>query len=317
MSVSFASTLEQRTQLLTDINKSVRHLHRKFSKDPKKVKLEKIKRQVDKLVELNQQIAIQQKKQSKGCCNRCWSRIEQKSIFIIASVVLLFADSGLNVFYALFVDKAPGMLIVANFAAAVALGGMNFGLWWTNEDAQKKRDKEQKLLINNLSKSIKDLKIENFQNFLKSFRDFKKETQNNKRHTPEQKLKNCINCLEKVPPQFKDKLPSTNSWISLLLQLLENGHPLKLKFDLLYGNVEKINSSSSENVPEKFKSEKEPLNLKHPTQTSINSHQQIWQELEQELGFHLSYLEKNGTCFDRNVQTWEPEEEECVIDILI
>ena len=255
--MSIGEIVTHRQQVLQNINVEVNRLNRQFIENPMHLDTETINSLFSNLKEINK--SIETKKQEviesepRKCCGPCnfpgvkkvtWITIGIEFIacaLIGAGEIINFVltqnvanqISDIEQEYNITVptsevDALKG-LGIARIVFVVIAAGVLVPLISAVREIDNDKDKMELLM------RVSELKEqgEEIQDFLSSFKVFKDSVKSDEeipRRQQQESFTQCVNCLDRLPERgFKDKIPSRDHWISLMVQLLPEDHPIKIQ----------------------------------------------------------------------------------------
>lgn len=254
-SMSLNEVVRRREVVMHNINDEVKALNRQFRKEPLMLDTDRIEGLFNELKDINKSIEIKRATfggdgERRGCCgirnvkNLTWVTIGVQ--FLIAA--LLGAGEVANFIITQKVDdqisdlehtcnttlpttevSAIRSLGIARIVVVVIAAGLLVPLVGAIKDIDSDRDKAHLLMqISQIKEQGNEIR-----DFLASFKKFKRDT-SPESHTPgeemQDSLAHCVRCLDHLPEEgFREHIPSKDHWISLMVQLLPEDHPIKLQ----------------------------------------------------------------------------------------
>lgn len=300
-SLSVKSIVDQRADLLSKITSEIKKLNTQFQKNPMKINSKVINELFSNLEQING--TIETKKQELQVNRNKWCCLANvKKVTWIVFGICLTANvingilNGINAHFTSSCDiNMTGIwLLTAGIIVSLALEGSLAPLI----QSAYAENAESKYLLHVMEVKKQG---EELRQFIKSFEEFKKTLKTGKDETKQkQVLAKVVRKLDKVPLEHKQFIPSREYWLSHLIKMLPDSHPLKeiikqLKKDALA--VEKKKKHHSHQNDRSFEGEKLSVGaITTPAPISdriaVNpSFVRRWETLEKELGLELDCLQ--------------------------
>ncbi len=358
--MSVAEVVGRRERVLNDINAEVSNLNRQFRENPMKLDTETIGRLFSDLKDINADLEEKKREAVAGRPRRCcpnvtkttWITIGLEGVVAVlaggAEVANFVVTKKLEDQISDLEDACNTTLPGGELAAITGLGIFRIVCVVTaaaillpliSAIREIDNDRDKALLLMRISE-LKE-QGEDIRNFLMTFQQFKSNVQpDSGAEQREQKdaFAQCVHSLDKLPEKgFREQIPSRDHWISLMVGLLPEDHPIKVQLKQMRDAAlaaaspsrarrstlastsstddDDDSSSSGSDSPtprRKFRGEKMPAHLAiEPLGGSGSSalrrrHQGYrtqWALLEDELGFRMNCVQLGDKAISRDGET--------------
>ncbi|ADI38315.1 hypothetical protein [Waddlia chondrophila] len=350
-SMPIQQIISRREDVIKSINSEVQALNRQFRRNALELDTDKIQELFQDLKEINQNIEARKNefefKRKRGrCCGLqgvstvTWISIGVEFLAAIllgiGEITSLVASQKLDdkisdlekscntTISSAEIDAIEG-LSITQIVIIVLAAGLLVPLAGAVKQINNDKDKAHLLMeileIKEQGKEIRD--------FLTSFQQFKHSV-SPKNSIPEQtqqeSFSHCVHCLDHLPEKgFREHIPSRDHWISLMVQLLPEDHPIKEQLrkmrDAALSQVQPESTSDDEKEEEtdssssprrKFRGERMTFSyLRTPRIESSDpiqildtkfkkKYQKKWFALEESLGIHLHCVQLDDVALGRN-----------------
>lgn len=283
--MTIAEVVAHRQQVLQKINTEVATLNRQFIENPMKLDTETINNLFENLKDINKTIETKKEQaiapREKRCCRTCplpgVKKVTWLTIGIeFATGVLLAAREVVNL---VLTDKVNSQisdleqacnmtapttevaamkgLSITSLVIIVLATGILVPLVSAIREIDNDNDKLELLLrVSELKEQGEEIRA-----FLQSFQEYKEKVHRDadaSRKLQQQSFSQCVQCLDKLPDSdFKNRIPSRDHWISLMVQLLPDDHPIKIQLremrDAALDQLERKKPKSSDSKKEQAK----------------------------------------------------------------
>lgn len=254
--MSIAEVVTHRQRVLQKINTEVAALNRQFIENPMKLETDTISnlfkslKDINKSIESKKERAIEPRQRRCGCCplpgvsKVTWITIGLEFVagFLLAArevVNLILTEQVDNQIAEL--EQACNMTVPSSEIAAmkglsytslvivIIATGILIPLVGAVREIDNDKDKMELLLkVSELKEQGEEIRA-----FLQSFQQYKdtvRADEDTPKRTQQESFSQCVQCLDRLPDRgFKEIIPSRDHWISLMVQLLPNDHPIKIQ----------------------------------------------------------------------------------------
>jgi hypothetical protein len=287
--MSVADIVAHRQTVLEAINHEVDKMNLQFQKNPMKLDTDTINSLFANLKAINETIAARKEKltHERSCCGLgavktiTWIAIGLEFL----TCALLSAGEITNLVLENKVGdhvqdlertcnasmpagelKAMQALTVTKLVLVVMATGILIPLVSTIREIDKDQDRMELLMR---MSEIKDQGDE-IKAFLDSFREFKNtlDSKTEGKEKEQQKFTNCVQQLDRLG-EFRERIPSRDHWISLMVQLLPEDHPIKTQLREMRDAA--LDALHTQDSPAQEKKSKKPKRRHHAKASSSDS----------------------------------------------
>ncbi len=325
----------RREELLHTINKEVETLNRQFQDNPLKIEADTIKQLFDNLQEINSSLESRKREHLEERKKNCFGAKKTTWAVFGLGIVSMAITATISIYNLSTGKEEDQPKNIALLSASI------FGIFLQSVLGPLIQNIDQDNDFNKTLVRISEVKQqgEDLKEFIKSFVEFKESLQKSKYSTPlvqSSGLAKCIRKLDQIDDDLKTKIPPHDLWVSHMIQILPEDHPLKkLTNELKEETVEALRKSkgSSSTLPSKhhkhhkkshhsseFEGEKLPFSaitslelpkeklFENTASVHLKSKKYVekltsyWSKIEKELGTQITCLQVDDIGINRDGQ---------------